>query len=138
MNSSFNNSINITVMQMQRKKAEADELWSTEHITMLACVFFIPIITISIVIAICKTIEYRREGSESQQKGKKKRRHSKKKNKKKKKKTTTKRKSERYVNTDGTKRSSIIERYEQELKAKNLNYSTKVEFDYSIPSSYPF
>ena len=121
-------------MQMQRKKAEADELWSTEHITMLACVFFIPIITISIVIAICKTIEYRREGSESQQSGKKKRRHK----KKKKKKATTKRKSERYVNTDGTKRSSIIERYEQELKAKNLNYSTKVEFDYSIPSSYPF
>ena len=134
MNSSFNNSINITVMQMQRKKAEADELWSTEHITMLACVFFIPIITISIVIAICKTIEYRREGSESQQSGKKKRRHSK---KKKKKKTTSKRKSERYVNTDGSKRSSIIERYEQELKTKNKD-STKVEFDYSIPSSYPF
>ena len=105
MNSSFNNSINITVMQMQRKNAEADELWSTEHITMLACVFFIPIITISIVIAICKTIEYRREGSESQQSGKKKRRHSK---KRKKKKTTTKRKSERYVNTDGTKRSLLV------------------------------
>ena len=137
MNSSFNNSINITVMQMQRKNAEADELWSPEHITMIACVFFIPIIIVSIAIAICKTTILR-EGSESQQKGKKKRRHSKKKNKKKKKKTTTKRKSERYVNTDGTKRSSIIERYEQELKAKNLNYSTKVEFDYSIPSSYPF
>ena len=134
MNSSFNNSINITVMQMQRKKAEADELWSTEHITMLACVFFIPIITISIVIAICKTIGYTRDGSESQQSGKKKRRHSK---KKKKKKTTSKRKSERYVNTDGSKRSSIIERYEQELKTKNKD-STKVEFDYSIPSSYPF
>ena len=137
MNSSFNNSINITVMQMQRKNAEADELWSTEHITMLACVFFIPIITISIVIAICKTIEYRRKGSESQQSGKKKRRHSKKKKKKKKKNTTSKRKSERYVNTDGSKRSSIIERYEQELKTKNKD-STKVEFDYSIPSSYPF
>ena len=121
-------------MQMQRKKAEADELWSTEHITMLACVFFIPIITISIVIAICKTIEYRREGSESQQSGKKKRRHSK---KKKKKKTTSKRKSERYVNTDGSKRSSIIERYEQELKTKTKDL-TNVEFDYSIPSSYPF
>ena len=121
-------------MQMQRKKAEADELWSTEHITMLACVFFIPIITISIVIAICKTIGYTRDGSESQQSGKKKRRHSK---KKKKKKTTSKRKSERYVNTDGSKRSSIIERYEQELKTKNKD-STKVEFDYSIPSSYPF
>ncbi len=134
MNSSFNNSINITVMQMQRKKAEADELWSTEHITMLACVFFIPIITISIVIAICKTIGYTRDGSENQQSGKKKRRHSK---KKKKKKTTSKRKSERYVNTDGSKRSSIIERYEQELKTKNKD-STKVEFDYSIPSSYPF
>ena len=134
MNSSFNNSINITVMQMQRKKAEADELWSTEHITMLACVFFIPIITISIVIAICKTIGYTRDGSESQQSGKKKRRHSKKKKKKKK---TSKRKSERYVNTDGSKRSSIIERYEQELKTKNKD-STKVEFDYSIPSSYPF
>ena len=121
-------------MQMQRKKTEADELWSTEHITMLACVFFIPIITISIVIAICKTIGYTRDGSESQQSGKKKRRHSK---KKKKKKTTSKRKSERYVNTDGSKRSSIIERYEQELKTKNKD-STKVEFDYSIPSSYPF
>ena len=120
-------------MQMQRKKAEADELWSTEHITMLACVFSYLLLQFQLSPLYVRQLNTK-NGSENQQSGRK---NDDTARKKKKKKTTNKERARDMLILMVAKRSSIIERYEQELKSKNKD-STKVEFDYSIPSSYPF